>query len=52
MDDAHHHDQVEAMAKSLNALIAFADQEADFVLAATLESARLQFADRHLSLKN
>jgi hypothetical protein len=36
-----------ALAQSLDALIAFADQEGNFVLAATLDAARVQFSERY-----
>lgn len=36
---------LEALARSLDALIAFADQERNFVLAATLDAARVQFSE-------
>ncbi len=35
------------LARSLDALIAFADQQGDFVLAATLDAARVQFSERY-----
>jgi len=34
---------LQALAQSLDALIAFADQEKNFAFAATLEAARVQF---------
>jgi len=34
---------LQALAQSLDALIAFADQEKNFALAATLDAARVQF---------
>lgn len=40
--------QLQVLAQRLEALIAFADNEEDHVLAATLEDARIQFADRYL----
>ncbi len=39
--------QLQAMASNLDALIAFADQEEDFVLAATLELARSHLTDHY-----
>lgn len=36
-----------ALARSLDALIAFADHDGNFVLAATLDAARVQFAERY-----
>jgi hypothetical protein len=36
---------IQALARSLDALIAFADQEGNFVLAATLDAARVQFSE-------
>lgn len=36
---------LQALARSLDALIAFADEEGDFVLAATLDSARVRFSE-------
>jgi hypothetical protein len=36
---------LQALARSLDALIAFADQEGNFVLAATLDAARVQFSE-------
>lgn len=38
---------LQALAQSLDALIAFADQEKNFALAATLDSARVQFVQLH-----
>jgi hypothetical protein len=37
--------ELQALARSLDALIAFADKEENFVLAATLEAARVQFSE-------
>lgn len=42
---------LEALARSLDALIAFADQEGNFVLAATLDAARVQFAEKYGEMK-
>lgn len=36
---------LQALARSLDALVAFADREKNFVLAATLEAARVQFSE-------
>lgn len=36
---------LQALAQSLDALIAFADQEKNYALAATLDAARVQFTE-------
>lgn len=38
---------LEALAQSLDDLITFADQDGNFVLAATLDAARVQFAEKY-----
>ena len=43
---------LKALALSLDALIAFADQDRNFVLSATLDAARVQFAERYGQLKD
>lgn len=48
MSDLDRADQLQTLANSLDALIAFADAEEDYVLAATLDSARVQLTERHL----
>lgn len=42
---------LQALARSLDALIAFADQEEKFVLAATLDAARVQFIELYEQFK-
>lgn len=43
---------LQALAQSLDALIAFADQQKNFVLAATLDAARVQFCELYGHLKD
>ncbi|MEG3168134.1 hypothetical protein U1737_08015 [Sphingomonas sp. LB3N6] len=43
---------LEALARSLDALIAFADHDKNFVLAATLDAARVQFIERYGQAKD
>jgi hypothetical protein len=47
MQDAVPVSDLEALARSLDALIAFADNEGNLVLAATLDAARVQFVERY-----
>lgn len=39
---------LQALARSLDALVAFADREKNFILAATLEAARVQFSELYV----
>lgn len=52
MEDMDRTSKLQALANGLDALITFAEQEDDFVLAAKLDDARVRFADRYPPVSN
>lgn len=49
MQDMVRIDHMQVLAGSLDALVVFAEQEDDFLLAAKLDEVRVRFADRYAS---
>lgn len=47
MEDRNRQSRLQGLIRNLDALVAFADEEEDFVLAAKLDDARVRFVDFH-----